>query len=148
MSAREAANPDYEKVVTSTVLSMPAARHLGFRFGRIAPGEAEIIQPRRPELTQHDGFFQAGVLGSLADFAAGAAAGTLLPAGCAIMTIDYTVKILAPAGGQVVVARGRVVKPGALLTVAAADVCSVAGGDETLCAVAFVTLRTIRRAQA
>ena len=48
---------------------MPAARYLGFRVGRLTPGEAELIQPYRKELTQGDGYFQGGVLGSLADFA-------------------------------------------------------------------------------
>jgi uncharacterized protein (TIGR00369 family) len=148
----ETANPDFERAVRDAVLSMPAAQHLGFYFGRLAPGEAEIIQPHRKELTQHDGYFQGGVLGSLADFAAGAAAGTLLPPGWTNMTIDYTVKIVAPGKGERVAARGRVVKPGSVITVAAADVYSIDGPvdgtvetvKETLCAVAFVTLRNIK----
>ncbi|MGQ4615904.1 hotdog fold thioesterase [Nocardia sp. R7R-8] len=144
MRAWQAANPDFETTVTGAVLSMPAARHLGFTFGRVAPGEAEIIQPHRAELTQHDGFFQGGVLGSLADFAAGSAAGTLLQPGWANMTIDYTVKILAPATGPKVVARGRVIKPAALITIAAADVFSVDDEDEILCATALVTMRNVK----
>ncbi|MGH3294101.1 MAG: hypothetical protein ACRDP7_20065 [Trebonia sp.] len=63
-----------------------AARYLGFRVGRLAPGEADLIQPYRKELTQGDGYFQGAVLGSLADFAGGAAAGTLLPDGWINMT--------------------------------------------------------------
>ncbi|WP_330255815.1 PaaI family thioesterase [Nocardia sp. NBC_00565] len=144
MQTWQATNPDFEPAVKGAVLSMPAAQHLGFEFGRIAPGEAEIIQPHRKELTQHDGFFQGGVLGALADFAAGSAAGTLLPPGWVNMTIDYTVKILAPAKGPNVVARGRVIKPGALITIAAADVFSVDGDDETLCATALVTMRNVK----
>ncbi|WP_054813872.1 PaaI family thioesterase [Nocardia arizonensis] len=145
MQTWQAANPDYEAVVKAAVLSMPAAKHLGFDFGALAPGLAEIVQPHRPELTQHDGYFQGGVLGSLADFAAGSAAGTLLQPGWANMTIDYTVKILAPAKGPTVVARGRVVKPGALITIAAAEVYSVDDDDdETLCATALVTMRNVK----
>lgn len=144
MEALKAANPDFEQSVKSAVLSMPAAKHLGFEFGRMAPGDVEIIQPYRKELTQHDGFFQGGVLGSLADFAGGSAAGTLLPAGWVNMTIDYTVKILAPSKGEKLVARGRVIKAGQIITVAAADVYSVNGTEETLCATAFVTMRNIK----
>ncbi|MET7770506.1 PaaI family thioesterase [Nocardia sp. NPDC005366] len=140
----EASNPDFEAAVTGAVLSMPAARHLGFEFGRIAPGEAEIIQPHRAELTQHDGYFQGGVLGSLADFAAGSAAGTLLQPGWVNMTIDYTVKILAPAKGPTVAARGRVIKPGALITIAAAEVFSIEEDGESLCATALVTMRNVK----
>jgi acyl-coenzyme A thioesterase PaaI-like protein len=87
-----------------------------------------------------------GVLGSLADFAAGSAAGTLLRPGWVNMTIDYTVKILAPAKGATVVARGRVVNPGALLTVAAAEVFSVEPDGEILCATALVTMRNVKPA--
>lgn len=148
MEALKAPNPDFEQSVKSAVLSMPAAKHLGFEFGRIAPGEVEIIQPYRKELTQHDGFFQGGVLGALADFAGGSAAGTLLPAGWMNMTIDYTVKILSPAKGKEIVARGRVIKAGRTITVAAADVCSIDGTDEALCATAFVTLRNIKLSKA
>lgn len=145
MEASTAApNPDYEAFVKAVVLGMPAARHLGFDFGRMAPGEAEIVQPYREELTQHDGFFQGGVLGALADFAGGSAAGTLLPPGWVNMTTDYTVKILAPAKGERLVARGRVVKAGRSTTVAAADVSAVTGGEETLCATALVTMRNVK----
>ncbi|MFI5606921.1 AMP-binding protein [Amycolatopsis sp. NPDC051903] len=140
-------NPDFAQAVTAVVLSMPAAKHLGFAFGRIERGEVEIVQPWREELSQHNGFFQGGVLGSLADFAAGSAAGTLLPAGWVNMTVDYTVKLVAPAKGEKVIARGRVVKAGTTMTVAAADLFSVAGDEETLCATALVTMRNVKLPQ-
>lgn len=84
------------------------------------------------------------MLGSLADFAGGSAAGTLLPPGWINMTIDYTVKILAPAKGESLIARGRVINAGQTITVAAADVYSVNGADEKLCATALVTMRNIK----
>ena len=145
MTIFRAANPDFEEVVKAVVLSMPAAKHLGFTFGRVAPGEAEIVQPYREELTEGNGFFQAGVVGALADFAGGSAAGTLLPPGWVNMTIDYTVKLLGPAKGEKIVARGRVIKPSEVMTLAAADVYAVNGSDENLCATAFVTMRNIER---
>ena len=144
MTAWEPANPDFARAVGYVLETMPAARYLGFTVGRLTPGEAEVIQPYRKELTQGDGYFQGGVLGSLADFAGGAAAGTLLPAGWMNMTIDYTVKILAPGKGDEIIARGRVIKPGSVLTFAAADVYSADAAGETLCAVAFLTMRNIR----
>lgn len=142
-STATAPNPDFEAIVRGAVLSMPAAKYLGFDFGVMAPGEAEIIQPYRVELTEHNGFFQGGVLGMLADFAGGSAAGTLLPSGWVNMTIDYTIKLVAPAKGDNVVARGRVVKASATITVAAADVFAVTGESERLCATALVTMRNI-----
>jgi uncharacterized protein (TIGR00369 family) len=143
MARFDAANPDFARVVQDTVLSMPAARHLGFRFGDMAPGEAEIIQPYRPELTQLAGYFQGGILGALADFAGGSAAGTLLPEGWMNMTIDYTVKILAPAQGEQVIARGRVLKPGKQITVATVEVLAGDAGKERLSATALVTMQNM-----
>lgn len=144
MDQMSAPNPNFEQYVKGAVLSMPAAKHLGFEFGHMAPGEAEIIQPFREELTQHEGFFQGGVLGQLADFAGGSAAGTLLPEGWINMTIDYTVKIVAPAKGEKLAARGRVVKPSQLISVSAAEVFALNGDEETLCATALVTMRNVK----
>ena len=143
MSGQQAENPEFAQIVEAVVLGMPAARHLGFSFRRIERGEVEIVQPYRTELTEHNGNFQGGVIGSLADFAGGSAAGTLLPTGWVNMTVDYTVKLLSPARGEYLVARGRVVKPGKALTVAAAEVYGVDQGAETLCATALVTMRNI-----
>ena len=147
MTKLTAATPDFEELVKAAVLSMPAAKHLGFEFGRVAPGEVEIVQPYRQELTEHNGLFQAGVVGALADFAGGSAGMTLLAPGWVSMTVDYTVKLVAPAKGEKIVARGRVIKPSQVMTVAAADIYAVNGGDEKLCATAFVTMRNIKLAK-
>jgi uncharacterized protein (TIGR00369 family) len=144
MTTHTAATPDFEEVVKAAVLSMPAAKHLGFDFGRVEPGEVEIVQPYREELTEHNGFFQAGVVGALADFAGGSAGMTLLAPGWVNMTVDYTVKLVAPAKGEKVVARGRVVKAGRTMTVAAAHLYSCEGAEETLCATALVTMRNVK----
>jgi acyl-coenzyme A thioesterase PaaI-like protein len=47
--------------------------------------------------------------------------------------------------GEEIVARGRVVKPGNLITIAAADVYAISGAAkaETLCAVAPLTFRNV-----
>jgi uncharacterized protein (TIGR00369 family) len=144
MTTLTAAIPEFERLVKATVLSMPAAKHLGFDFGRVEPGEVEIVQPYRQELTEHNGFFQAGVVGALADFAGASAGMTLLAPGWVSMTVDYTVKLVAPAKGEKIVAHGRVIKPSQVMTVAAADVYAVNGSDEKLCATAFVTTRNIK----
>lgn len=78
-----------------------------------------------------------------ADFAAVAAAGTLLPPRFVNATVDASLKIVAPASGSNLVARGRVVKASRLLTVCAADVFSVRSGVETLCATLLGTARNM-----
>ena len=126
------------------VLSMPMARTLGLAFRRIAPGEVELEMPVLDAFTFRPGQLQATPVFAIADFAAVAAAGTLLPPGWVNATVDATLKLLAPAQGVLLRARGRVVSAGRLLTVCAADVYAVgSGGEETLCATLLGTARNI-----
>ena len=126
------------------VLAMPMARTLGLRYTRMAPGEVEVEVPIAPSLTFRPGQLQATPVFAAADFAAVSAAGTLLEPGWVNATIDATVKLVAPAAGELIRARGRVVDAGKLLTVCAADVFAVdAAGAETLCATWLGTARNI-----
>jgi uncharacterized protein (TIGR00369 family) len=133
-------DPDYDRVVREIVTTMPALRHLGIEVGDLDPGRAEVRLPARPEVTQHAGYVQGGVLATLADVAAGSAAATLLHPGWVCMTVDVTVKLVAPARG-LVTAFGRVLSAGRSTTVAAADVHDANG---MLCATALVTMRNLR----
>lgn len=138
-----ASNPDFASFVENLVLTMPAAKHYGFSFGMIEPGRVQLVQPHRQELTEHNGFFQGGVLGALIDFAGGSASATLLPPGWVNMTIDYTVKIVAPARGEMLRAYGDVIKAGQVTTAAKAEVYAVREGREKLSATGLVTMRNL-----
>lgn len=125
------------------VLAMPMAAWLGLRFTRIGAGTVEIEIPYRDELSFRPGQLQATAIFAAADFAAVAAAGTLLPPGWINASVDCSLKIVAPATGEKLVARGRVLAPGKLLTACAADVYTVRDGQETLCATALAGARNI-----
>jgi len=72
-----------------------------------------------------------------------------LPPGWTNATVDATVKLVAPARGVCLRARGRVVDAGRLLTVCASDVFAVdVNGQETLCATLLATARNIDPAAA
>lgn len=136
-----AQNPDFAAVTTKFIMDMPIAAFFGFSLTRLEPGFLEVTQPYRPELCFKGRLFQAGPIGTLADFAGAGACFSLLPPGWLAATADYTVKLLAPAEGDALVARGRVVQWGRTLSVAASEVFAVTGGRETLCATALVTAR-------
>src|SRR5436309_8309975 len=104
------------------VLAMPMARTLGLRFTHMEAGRVELEIPVAEPFTFRAGQLQATPVFAIADFAAVSAAGTLLAPGWANATIDATLKLVAPASGQLLRARGRVVDAGRLLTVCAADV--------------------------
>lgn len=131
-------------LMQQAVMKMPMARTLGLRFLRVAPGEVDLEIPVAEPFTFRPGQLQATPVFAIADFAAVGAAGTLLPVGWANATIDATLKLVGPARGRALRARGRVIDAGKLLTVCAAEVFAVAdNGDETLCATLLATARNI-----
>jgi acyl-coenzyme A thioesterase PaaI-like protein len=130
--------------IRHAVLAMPMARTLKLAFTRLEPGVAEIELPVQDGWCFAPGQLQATAVFAAADFAAMSAAGTLLPPGGANATIDTTLKLVAPAAGTCLRARGRVVNESRLLTVCAAEVYAVdAQGRETLCATLLGTARNL-----
>lgn len=94
---------------------------IGARLAEVGPGAVAIELPFRDDLTQQKGFVHGGIIGMIADSAAGYAAFSLMPAGCSLVTVEYKMNILAAATGSLL-ARGEVVKAGRTLTVARAEV--------------------------
>ena len=118
-------NSDFAETVERFLMEMPIAQHFGLAITDIGPGLFEITQPFRKELSFRPGIFQAGPVGTLADMAAACAGMTMLPRGWGTSTVDYTIKLIAPAAGEKLVARGRVVRSGRTLSVTASDVYAV-----------------------
>jgi len=139
---RTPANPNFAADVTRVVMGLPAARLIGFEIARIVPGEADLQLMFREDLGIQGKFLDA-IIGALADFAGGCAAATLLPPGATNMTADYTVKLLAPAQGEKLLACGSVLQPGSAITVAKTDIYIVREESRSLCATALVTMRNI-----
>ena len=138
-----AANPDYEKTVREILLGMPYVQWLGLSFQLIAPGQVEFVMPPRPEITFDGKAVQAGPIGALLDFSGGAAAFTLVPAGVMLSTIDFSVKLLAPAIGQRFVGRGQVISAGKSLIVSRADAFAHGDRGEVQIATGLVTMRVV-----
>ena len=117
---------------------------LGATLTSVEPGLVEIRLTPRPELTQQHGFVHAAAVAAIADSACGYAAFTLMPEGTGVLTAEYKINLLAPARGDALIARGRVVKEGRTLTVCQADVIAVADGVERTVALLQATVMTIR----
>lgn len=101
---------------------------LGVEISRLEPGSVDLRVGFREALRQQHGFFHAGVTSSIADSAAGYAALSLFASGFGVLTSEFKINLLNPATGPWMVAEGRVVKPGKLLSICKADVYG--GGDE------------------
>ena len=115
-------------------------RHLGARLGHIGPGEVHIVLPSRPEITQQHGYIHAGATSAIADSAGGYAAFTLFPPDTEVLTVEYKINLLAPAGGDHIEAVGTVVKAGRTLTVCRLEVFAEHGEQRSLVAVGQQTL--------
>jgi len=135
-------NPDFESAVRRILLSMPYLQWLGLSITRISPGEVDFEMPLRPEITFDGHTVQAGPIGSLLDFAGGAAAFTLVPEGGMLATSDFAVKLVAPAVGKRFIGRGTVLSASRSTIISRADV--YAAGNE-LVATGLVSMRALSR---
>ncbi len=144
MHSFEPQDPDFEARVRRSFARQGALVTLGATLGRVAPGEVEIHLPFRPELSQQHGFLHAGIATAVVDTACGYAALTLMPAGVAVLSIEFKVNLLAPGQGELFIATGRVVKPGRTVTVCSGDVEAVHGGDRKAVALMQATMMTVR----
>lgn len=143
MSGFESRNPVYAQRVQSSFDRQQVMKLLGARLARLAPGECDIELPFKAELTQQHGYFHGGIIGTIADSAGGYSAFTLMPEDSSVLTVEYKMNLLAPGDGELLIARGRVLKAGRTLIVSRVDVVVVKGGRETLCATLLETLMTM-----
>ena len=133
-------NPDFEARVRGSFARQNAMGLIGARMTRVDPGRVEIELPVRDDLGQQHGFVHGGIVGMIADSAGGYAAFTLMPADASVLTVEYKVNMLSPADGDLLVARGEVLKPGRSLSVVRADVWARRGDRETRVAAMQQTL--------
>ena len=117
---------------------------LGASLGNIAPGAVEIALIPSPATSQQHGFVHAGAVSAIADSAAGYSALSLMPEGAGVLTTEFKINLVAPAVGERIVARGRVIKSGRTLTLTQSDVFAISNGQEKLIALLTATMMTIR----
>lgn len=136
-------DPDYAVRVRASFDLQQAMTLIGAELAVIEPGFTEIHLPYQPQLTQQRGYVHGGVVGMIADSAAGYAAATLTPHDSDVLTVEYKLNLVAPAEGQRLVARGEVVKPGRTLIITRAEVFAIRDEKWTLCALMQQTIMTM-----
>jgi uncharacterized protein (TIGR00369 family) len=120
-------NPSFAAEVRRSFARQPVMNLISAALSLVEPGVVEITLPYRADLAQQDGYVHAGIITTIADSAAGYAAYSLMPAGSAVLSVEFKVNLLRPAKGETFIARAEVLKPGKTLTVVRADVFAVAG---------------------
>lgn len=115
----------------------------GAELARVAPGEVDIAAPILPGARQQQGFAHAGLTFAIGDSAAGYAALSLLPEDQEVVTVEMKINLIAPATGDKLLACGRVIKPGRRLSVVAAEVFALTGGQRKTVAVLQGTMMPV-----
>ena len=121
----EPLNPSFAEDVERSFARQPIMNLIGASLLLVEPGVVEITLPYRADLAQQDGYVHAGIVTTIADSACGYAAYSLMPAGSAVLSVEFKVNLLRPAQGVTFVARAEVIKAGKTLSVARADVFGI-----------------------
>jgi uncharacterized protein (TIGR00369 family) len=138
------ANPDFAASVTASFDKQNAMRLIRATMPVVESGRTEIHVPHWEGIEQQHGFVHGGVVGMIADSAAGYAAMTMAPAGASVLTVEFKMNLLAPADGDKLIARGQVVRSGKTLIVTKAEVFAVKDNEETLCALMQQTIMVMQ----
>ena len=134
------ANPDFAKCVAASFDKQTAMHLIRATLPVVEQGRTEIHVPHWDGIEQQHGFVHGGVVGMIADTAAGYAAMTMVPSSASVLTVEYKLNLVAPADGEKLIARGQVVRPGRTLIVTKAEVFAIKAGKETLCALMQQTI--------
>lgn len=137
------ANPDFEARVRDSFSRQSFMSTIGAELVRVEPGEVDIRVPYRADLCQQHGLFHGGLIGTIADNAAGYASFSLMPAENSVLTVEYKLNFVSPAQGDALISRARVTRAGRRVTVCHIDVFAEAEGVEKLCASALGTFMTL-----
>ncbi|MEL6808862.1 MAG: PaaI family thioesterase [Pseudomonadota bacterium] len=116
----------------------------GATLDAVAQGHVTLSAPILPSSRQQQGFAHAALTFGLGDSAAGYSALTTIPEDQEVVTAEIKINLTAPATGDRMIAKGRVIKPGRRLIVVSSEVFAVADGIETLVAVLQGTMVPVR----
>ena len=137
---RRISDPHFTERVRASFDRQNAMRLIQATLPVVEHGRTEIHLPHWEGIEQQHGFVHGGVVGMIADSAAGYAAMTLVPASASVLTVEYKMNLVAPADGEKLIARGQVVRPGRTLIVTQSEVFAIQDSRETLCALMQQTI--------
>ena len=133
----------YQERIRSSFAKQGLMKTIGATLEHVSSGVVEVAMRPTDATSQQHGFTHAGAVAAIADSAAGYAALSLMPPGTGVLTTEFKINLVAPAAGNRIVARGRVVKAGRTLTLAQTEVFAEAGEEKKLIALLTATMMTI-----
>ena len=129
-----------QRLITLGLEGSAYSRWIGVRLRSFEEGTVEIELDLRADLTQHHGQAHGAVIGYLADTVSAWAAASL--AGD-VVTAEYKLNFLTAARGELLWARGEVLRAGKRQVIVRSDVYAVSGAQDTHVATALATIAVI-----
>ena len=114
---------------------------LGVELIAVERGRVELALRHDQRFTQQHGFLHAGAVAATLDSACGYAAYTVMAPGADVLTVTFTINLLAPAAGDRFAITGQVVRAGRTLVVCRGD--AFAAGAATPFAVMQATMMAL-----
>ncbi|GAA4497876.1 PaaI family thioesterase [Actinoallomurus oryzae] len=137
-------DPVIDRRVRATIASQSMLSTLEIKLLGLAPGRAELELARRADLCQQHGFIHAGAITTLVDSACGFAALTVFPLDRDVLTVDFSVSLVAPATQEKFIAVGSVLRNGRTLTTCRGEVFGVAAdGSRKVVALMQATMMAV-----
>jgi uncharacterized protein (TIGR00369 family) len=140
-------SPAQDAFIRNSFARQSAMTTIRASLHHLAPGQAEIHLPVWDGILQQVGFVHGGVVGMIADSAAGYAALTCAPEGAEVLTVEYKINMMAPATGTSLLARGRVIRTGRTLIVTSAEVLALSDPGQKTCALMQQTIMVVPQGQ-
>lgn len=135
---------DFHKAIEQGFRNAPFVEHLGITLEGLGPGWCEAKLELQPWHLQQTGVAHAGVIATLADHTAGAAATTPLAPGEYVVSAEFKINLLRGARGERLHCRAEVLKPGKTLSVVEAVVYVERAGKREMVAKLNATMAVIR----
>jgi len=133
-------NPNFKQAILKKIEGQHFMHHIGFQIHTIEPGLIIGVMPIQNCHKQNTGFLHGGLVATLADIVAGFSASSLLPEGYHVVTGELKVSYLNPGLGDVVEAKGYVLKQGRKIYFCEAEIYCKSGLISTLIAKATTTM--------
>ena len=136
----KASNPDFKQRIEKHLEKQYFMHHIGFNLDVIEEGKVEGRMQIQKIHNQQAGLVHGGVIATVADIVAGFAAYSLVRVEEKVVTGELKVSYLRPAKGEMLVAKGWVLKQGRKINFCEAEVYVLNDGNEKLVAKATTSM--------
>ncbi len=136
----KALNPDFKQRIEKHLIKQEFMHHIGFNLDVIEAGKVEGSMRIEKQHLQQAGIVHGGVIATVADIVAGFSAYSLVGVTEKVVTGELKISYLRPAKGDVLFAKGWVLKQGRKINFCEAEVYVLNGDEEKLVAKATTSM--------